>query len=253
MYKAIAKLIGNTERTIFAWKKENRPIIRLIEKYFTKEDLSEFLSTYQISKMETLTHYEQTLNIEFNRFYRTKLDNDSTQHNIRFFWDFITRFKDELSGIELQDCKSSLNYYLLEYHLIIKELSPMNNEVSDILTIKKLSEFITVMQELSQDLTYFIIKNIKHNFRIHLNYLISNNLYPYAIEILVCSSIKYYDDKMPCHRELRGRLFLNMFPTNFDKDSKEFYYQLEDYFKEYTNKKEEIEKFILSANDRLRW
>tara|TARA_R110002050_G_scaffold243131_3_gene379607 strand:- start:557 stop:700 length:144 start_codon:yes stop_codon:yes gene_type:complete len=45
MYKAIAKLIGNTERTIFAWKKEDRLIINFLEKYFTKEDLKEFIKT----------------------------------------------------------------------------------------------------------------------------------------------------------------------------------------------------------------
>jgi len=52
MYKVIAKLIGNTERTIFAWKKENRPIINFFEKYFSEEDLEEFLTTGKIEKLE---------------------------------------------------------------------------------------------------------------------------------------------------------------------------------------------------------
>ena len=37
MYKVIAKLIGNTERTIFAWKKENRSIINFLEKPICNE------------------------------------------------------------------------------------------------------------------------------------------------------------------------------------------------------------------------
>ncbi len=52
MYKTIAKLVGNTERTIFAWKKEQRPIINLLEKYFSKQELEEFINTGKITKLE---------------------------------------------------------------------------------------------------------------------------------------------------------------------------------------------------------
>lgn len=52
MYKVIAKLIGNTERTIFAWKKENRSIINFLEKYFSEEDLEEYLRTGKIDRLE---------------------------------------------------------------------------------------------------------------------------------------------------------------------------------------------------------
>ncbi|MFW0695668.1 hypothetical protein ACN09X_04670 [Aliarcobacter butzleri] len=52
MYKVIAKLIGNTERTIFTWKKENRSIINFLEKYFSEEDLEEYLRTGKIDRLE---------------------------------------------------------------------------------------------------------------------------------------------------------------------------------------------------------
>ncbi|MDN5125548.1 hypothetical protein PJV95_04725 [Aliarcobacter butzleri] len=38
--------------TYYNWKKENRPIINLLDKYFSKEDLEEFLKTGEISKLE---------------------------------------------------------------------------------------------------------------------------------------------------------------------------------------------------------
>ena len=34
------------------WKKEKRPIMNFLYKYFTKEDLQEFLETGKISKLE---------------------------------------------------------------------------------------------------------------------------------------------------------------------------------------------------------
>lgn len=39
-----------TDRTYSNWKSENRPIIALIEKYFTKNDIKEFIDTGNINK-----------------------------------------------------------------------------------------------------------------------------------------------------------------------------------------------------------
>ncbi|MCT7575260.1 hypothetical protein N5U00_07955 [Aliarcobacter butzleri] len=50
--KTMAKLFSTAEGTYYKWKKENRPIINLLETYFTKEDLEEFLTTGEISKQE---------------------------------------------------------------------------------------------------------------------------------------------------------------------------------------------------------
>jgi hypothetical protein len=47
-------LFQNTIRTISNWKVEKRPIISLLEKYFSKEDLEEFLETGKIQKQEVL-------------------------------------------------------------------------------------------------------------------------------------------------------------------------------------------------------
>jgi len=52
MRKQIVQMLGNTEKSYYRWKKENRPIITFLEKYFTKEDLEEFLKTGIMSKLE---------------------------------------------------------------------------------------------------------------------------------------------------------------------------------------------------------
>ncbi|MDY0314101.1 MAG: hypothetical protein RBR32_03405 [Bacteroidales bacterium] len=61
MLKTYSKLLQNTVRTISNWKNENRPIITLLEKYFTKKDLEEFLDTGKISKFELLNENNSTL------------------------------------------------------------------------------------------------------------------------------------------------------------------------------------------------
>lgn len=53
MKKAILKLLDVSDKTFYNWKKEKRPILELLEKYFTKEDLEEFLETEKITKFES--------------------------------------------------------------------------------------------------------------------------------------------------------------------------------------------------------
>lgn len=48
----IAKIIGNTPKSIENWEKEGRKILELIYKYFTEEDLQEFIETGKVSRLE---------------------------------------------------------------------------------------------------------------------------------------------------------------------------------------------------------
>ena len=52
MNSILAKILGKSLKTVSNWKNENRPIINLLEKYFTKKDLEEFLETGKIQKQE---------------------------------------------------------------------------------------------------------------------------------------------------------------------------------------------------------
>lgn len=57
----IGKILEMTSQGVGKWRKENRPIINLLEKYFTKEELEEFLKTEKINKLERL---DELLEIE---------------------------------------------------------------------------------------------------------------------------------------------------------------------------------------------
>ena len=55
----MSKLFGYSTQTYFNWKKEmdKRPILLLIEKYFSKEELETFLKTKKIEKLELIKDY----------------------------------------------------------------------------------------------------------------------------------------------------------------------------------------------------
>ena len=52
MKSSIKKILDIADRTLYNWKKEQKPIVLLLEKYFTKEDLEEFLDTGEIRRFE---------------------------------------------------------------------------------------------------------------------------------------------------------------------------------------------------------
>lgn len=69
MIQTLSKILGNTQKTVSNWKKEKRPIMELLYKYFTKEELEEFLQTGEVKKLEELNFKnEQERNEEFKLF-----------------------------------------------------------------------------------------------------------------------------------------------------------------------------------------
>jgi len=52
MKSVITKILDIADRTYYNWKSEGRPIIGLLEKYFTSEDLEEYLASGIIRRLE---------------------------------------------------------------------------------------------------------------------------------------------------------------------------------------------------------
>ncbi|MDD2399631.1 MAG: hypothetical protein PHR75_03385 [Sulfurovum sp.] len=50
--ETISNLLGVSVKSVYNYDKENRPIIRLLENYFTNDDLEEFLETGEIRRLE---------------------------------------------------------------------------------------------------------------------------------------------------------------------------------------------------------
>ena len=57
-YKVVAsKILGCTLASYYNWDKQNRPIISLLEKFFSKDDLEEFLETGDIKRLQSSHNY----------------------------------------------------------------------------------------------------------------------------------------------------------------------------------------------------
>ena len=65
MKSAVAKLLDVSERSVYNWSKENRPIITFLYKYFSKEDIQEYLQFGQIEKLELLNLSDPITTEEF--------------------------------------------------------------------------------------------------------------------------------------------------------------------------------------------
>lgn len=67
MKQAISKFLDISDRTVYKWKQENRPIINFLYTYFQKNDLYEYMESGKMSKLELLsrmsdiTRYEVSL------------------------------------------------------------------------------------------------------------------------------------------------------------------------------------------------
>jgi len=65
--QAVSKFLNISDRTVYKWKTENRPIINFLYTYFQKNDLYEYIETGKMKKLEVLqqmsnvSKYEMTL------------------------------------------------------------------------------------------------------------------------------------------------------------------------------------------------
>lgn len=48
----LSQLFGHTAKSVSNWKKEKRPVVQLVHKYFSNEDIEEFLTTEKIQRLE---------------------------------------------------------------------------------------------------------------------------------------------------------------------------------------------------------
>lgn len=63
MIDTIVKILDVSKNSYWNWKNQNRPIITLLEKYFSKDDLKEFLDTGKISKLEEISSSKKDFDI----------------------------------------------------------------------------------------------------------------------------------------------------------------------------------------------
>lgn len=159
----MSELFGFSSPTYFRWKREKRPIIDLIEKYFLKEDLEEFIKSGQVSKYERTelsnikieqtnielkeTHAEvEQIKNRFNDFEELLLDN--VVYQLRNKFKSITQ-SDPLTWFVNVGAKKILE----------KVLNQLKDEDS-IQSVNKAKKFL-IFQIESTDVSFVITGNKK--------------------------------------------------------------------------------------------
>ncbi len=142
MRKNITKLLGwKSENTYYDWKKQNRPILKLLEKYFTDEEINEFLTSGKIEKLEKEENNEnensltRTLLID-NSLYTVKEKIKNRLHGTYRVKEIIIEacksIKNEENNIEYLNAKQRLIDTIkgieIEINMIIKIKTPKKTE-----------------------------------------------------------------------------------------------------------------------------
>jgi len=115
-------LLNNSERTIQRWKKENRPIIKLLDKYFTDQELEEFLETGKILNFDNIASHLNLSNLCIKNLSNNLIflfDNNhkySHLHPLYVFFDFINKSKSNFNNVEfISDNTIFYDIFLNEY------------------------------------------------------------------------------------------------------------------------------------------
>jgi len=108
MQEEYCRLLDVSRNTYYAHKRENRPIVALLEKYFSEKDLEEFLETGKISKLENNAGYTHDLDLTKsilidNAIYSAKEKLRNLNFDFIYSKGAIDILKDILVSIETDD------------------------------------------------------------------------------------------------------------------------------------------------------
>ncbi len=156
----IVKLFQITRQTWTNWKKEERPIVELIEKYFTDEDIEEFINTGICSKLEkkdNISHKNTNIQNEIN----SKLMNFQKEALLRALRVSLKSIKNDNYTLleQIEKIKNENSFF----EQIIKNLFSKNDDIIALKHFNNLYNLINLSftQEEMQEIV--INKNIYIN------------------------------------------------------------------------------------------
>lgn len=166
--ETMAELFSTAEGTYYKWKKEQRPIIALLEKYFTREDLEEFIQTGKISRFEMIEEFKMILQgskLDYLSFISKHLKHSN---EFDFFTDFYYRFLAYVNQIQHSPKNSDIELQNI-FHL--SDVLPsffinINNDFAKLEEWEnhKLQYNIRQINSMDQNTTNFILLNISNDF-----------------------------------------------------------------------------------------
>jgi hypothetical protein len=167
--ETMAALFVTAEGTYYKWKNENRPIILLLDKYFTKQDLEEFLNTGQIKKMELIESSQELISYVGDiqdRMLENEVDRDLSVYGFFIgheFVELINNFYVQLDSTVRMKFRIHFVNFLVNY-----EINEILTRALDETNLNNLKiQIVRIVHKISEDEFDLFIKNVKF---LDLNY-----------------------------------------------------------------------------------
>ncbi|PZQ08180.1 MAG: hypothetical protein DI567_02020 [Aliarcobacter butzleri] len=168
MIETLTNLFKLSRSGIFKWKKENRPIINLINEYFSEEDIKEYLETGQITKFKTNNLYHKSIERKFNTLLeeiRETLDFEG----IHLLFNFLDKYKLDLLN-NINSFNPLLNFGRVPRYnvFLLKKLMEYKEEKKDIKELnleEDFAQFSIYLIEIPYDLKLFIYQSFYTDFK----------------------------------------------------------------------------------------
>ncbi|MCK9455209.1 MAG: hypothetical protein WCY51_07345 [Sulfurimonas sp.] len=170
-------LFFKSPNTYYKWKKEGRPIISLLEKYFTKQDLQEFLQTGQINKFDKLEDFDTYIDRIYYKWFK-KYQNLAFREILDFYLAQFSQnyiLEDE-EGYLLGEC------VVAKHQNIDSSLNMIELLVSYIIDVK-FDEHIAKIIEKHKEVDDNLIT--LNNHKIRIIYSITNDFTEQELEFIL--------------------------------------------------------------------
>ena len=146
----ISKLFDFANSTIYKWKKEKRLILDLFDKYFTDEDIEEFLKTGKIERLDIAQSNKYLINKSINLY--KKINYKLTPKAKSIFFEEL----ENLKSYKIEDVSNIIFYSIKD-----EDLDSAFNYINGISKISIRLNLLKLFDEIDDfELEYFI-KNLK--------------------------------------------------------------------------------------------
>jgi len=173
-------LLQISEKSVYRWKsKDHQKLILLLEKYFTKNDLEEFIQTGKIQKFDNLLKIQnKVIKFQAKKYINTFLQKTQSNtikhaspHFINFYFSFLTQFDNLLRNEKLESLAVNnksfhtlINNFFIDF--VFKYKKEKDNEENKQLKniFKTISSYLYLFNEWDELMVIFLSQVIENGF-----------------------------------------------------------------------------------------
>lgn len=229
--KIVSEILGISEKSYYRWKEE-RKIFKLLEMYFSDNDLKEFLETNKISKFDNFNNYYNK-NIEkidkYLEFFKDNIIDDFEYETIKTYFNTLIKYKDKnlfvtnfMANLDNTSPLYSRDSEIERINNMVKEnIFNLIDEIQDLLNNSEM--MILVERAINNEKSNGITEIIKYNsiLREALYQCTLYNIYKYKNDLNVTEkenlTRKILKEVIPEIYQEKSYKMENLYNFNFEK------------------------------------